>query len=88
MWLTIRALVNLKENEMELTDWFGVDKKPSIVGAYETREVGEDYGFGAQYWNGEYWCKWGSSHESAAQNARLGRSVFQTVEWRGLAEKP
>lgn len=73
---------------MKLTEWFGPDVKPTIPGVYETKDIGEKYSFGAQYWKGDHWGVWCVNHESAARNAYLGRSYFQNVEWRGLAEKP
>jgi len=71
-----------------LTKWFGPDVKPTIPGVYDVKDVGQRHAYGAQYWNGHHWCRWGTDREDAAQSAKGGKSLFQRINWRGLAEKP
>ena len=67
----------------QLTDWFPADVKPVRVGVYERRKREH-----AHYskWSGECWIAYCSTPGHAALES--DRSLFQSLEWRGLAADP
>jgi hypothetical protein len=78
-------------NKQRLTEWFGPDVKPTIPGIYDTYDADdpdEKNYHGAQYWDGNQWCKWGFDREDAVRSAAHGKSIYQRNYWRGLAEDP
>jgi hypothetical protein len=71
----------------KLTKWFHADMKPTRIGVYETKDGGME-GTGFQYWDGKSWQFWGYSAEDAFLCRNKGKSIFQNVQWRGLASDP
>jgi hypothetical protein len=72
---------------MKKTKWFPAHNKPTLKGVYETRDNFGDPFLGYQYWNGRSWRFWGFDANDAYR-CRETKSIFQKVEWRGLASDP
>jgi len=67
---------------MKLTKWFDGRKfVPAHVGVYE---CGGGY---FRYWNGESWS-FRQKTANEAEKWRGIRSIWEKIDWRGLAENP
>lgn len=68
---------------MKKTPWFPGTVKPVHVGVYQ-----RDYASRVAYckWDGVFWY-WAAPRRKEAQR-ECGKSISQTLPWRGLAEKP
>lgn len=64
-----------------LTPWFPPSVKPARKGVYE-----RDWAFAFSYWNGMRWCVGCTTPDVAAGERE--RSLYQDIQWRGLAKEP
>lgn len=74
-------------SKQTLTQWFTPEVKPARKGVYEVKCK---FGWtGYSQWDGYSWGTW-SWRPEGCQDIELmyGASKFQSVKWRGLAEKP
>jgi len=70
----------------KLTPWFPGEVNPVRVGVYERGNDGIPLPYPFYEWNGEFWVGIGS--DSPDKLIGRNRSVFQGIQWRGLAEDP
>ncbi len=70
-------------NKTAVTQWFNGQVKPAYIGIYERQYP--MIGVVAGFWDGHSWTR-----EYVIDNEvrPTGSSVYQSIPWRGLADKP
>lgn len=71
---------------MKLTPWFEGDVKPHRIGVYERGMNGCPLPHPFYFWDGQYWRGMGETTVEKIVGQNI--SVFQKIQWRGLAEPP
>ena len=70
---------------MKHTPWFPYDVKPCRKGVYETRRILK-WSRTFQFWDGSVWHAYADEIRAAHSNRRR-ESIYQTIQWRGVAKK-
>lgn len=73
---------------MKLTEWFGPEVKPTIIGVYQVDDEDGMNGDWFAFWDGHSFRHRNETAKEAYEYRSFRTCCEPLVKWRGLAEKP